>query len=509
MSLMGLDIGTTGTKATIFNEEGRMLASAYREYPLLHPQPGWMEVDPEQVWRMVKEALAEAAAGAASDPVKAFAISTMGEAAVPVDAAGKTLDNSIITFDARAADLFGEWVAGQDCAAIMRICGQPPSQMHTLAKLMWIKANRPRLYERAERFLCFGDFAHLKMGLEPRIDYSMAARTMAFDIHRKQWSEEICEWAGIRADLFSPAVATGTAVGELGGKAAAELGLPEGCLVVAGSHDQPAGALGSGVTQGGVAMDATGTVACFAVAMEEPVVNEVMLENNLACYPHAAEGLYVALAFNFTGGSLFRWVRDNFGGAEVQQAAQSGCDAYDLLVEQMADEPTGLFVLPHFTMTGTPHMDAHPVGAIVGLSLGTTRAEFLRAVLEGVCYEMKLNTELLHEAGAEVEEFRAIGGGAKSDFWLQLKADMYNRPVVRPQVAEAASLGMAIAAGVAAGVYDSATQAAESLIVPQATFTPDPRRASYYNGKLAQYRELYPALKSWQRQVGFDLHEKQ
>ncbi len=503
MSLMGLDIGTTGTKATVFDEAGRILSSAYREYPLIHPQPGWSEIDPELVWRLVCEAVGEAAAGAIGDPVKAFAISTMGEAAVPLDAEGRVLANSIITFDNRASDLFDRWAAGVDRAEIMRISGQPPSQMFTLAKLMWIKENQPDLYRRMSRYPCFADFAHLKMGLEPRIDYSMAARTMAFDIRAKRWSDRIIGLAGVRSDVFSPAVATGTVVGELGAHAAGELGLPKGCLVVAGSHDQPAGALGCGVTQPRVAMDATGTVECFAVAMDEPVVNETMLDNNLPCYPHAAEGLYVALAYNFTGGSLFRWVRDRLGQVEALEAERTGCDVYEVLAEHMATEPTDLFVVPHFTTSGSPHMDPNPVGAVIGLQLNTTRPELLRAVLEGISYEMKLNLDLLLAAGAQVDEFRAIGGGAKSDFWLQLKADMFNRPVVRLEVAEAASLGMAVSAGVAAGVYASAAEAVQGLIVPRDRFTPDADRAAAYDARLEQYRELYPALKGWQNKVGY------
>jgi xylulokinase len=169
----------------------------------------------------------------------------------------------------------------------------------------------------------------------------------------------------------------------------------------------------------------------------------------------------------------------------------------------MSDEPTDLFFLPHFTMSGSPHMDPNPVGGVVGLNLATSRGDFLRAVLEGVSYEMKLNLDILQEAGVEVEEFRAIGGGAKSDFWLQMKADMYRRPVVRLAVSEGASLGMAIAAGLAAGVYDSATEAAEQLIGREAVFTPDPHRSDYYDRRLEQYRELYPLLKQWQREVGY------
>jgi len=508
MSLMGLDIGTTGTKATVFNEDGRIIAGAYREYPLLHPHPGWMEVDPEQVWGLVCEAVAEATAGAAGDPVRALAISTMGEAAVPMAEDGTVLANSIITFDNRASDLFDRWVADLDRAEIMRITGQPPSQMFTLAKLLWIKQHRPDLYARMARYPCFGDFAHLKMGLEPRIDYSMAARTMAFDIRKKEWSSELLRWADVRPELFSPAAPTGTPVGELAPKAASQLGLPAGCLIVAGSHDQPAGALGCGVTRSGVAMDATGTVECFAVAMDEPVVNQTMLRNNLCCYPHAAPGLYVALAYNFTGGSLFRWVRDCIGQAEAAEAERTGRDVYEILVSEMSEEPTDLFVVPHFTTTGSPHMDPNPVGAVIGLQLNTTRGELLRAVLEGISYEMKLNLDLLLQAGARVDEFRAVGGGAKSDFWLQLKADMYNRPVVRLEVAEAASLGMAVSAGVGAGIYENAAEAVDRMIAPRHRFLPDPRRAAYYERKLDQYRELYPTLKRWQTSVGFRLNSE-
>ncbi len=500
---MGLDIGTTGTKANVLSEAGRVIASAYREYPLEHPRPGWIELDAELVWQCVRQAVGEAAAGARKDPVRALAISTLGEAAVPVAADGTVLAASIIGFDNRASDLFDRWIQDQDPAEIMRITGQPPSQMFTIVKMMWIKQNQPDLYRRIHKHLTFGDFAHLEMGLEPRIDYSMAARTMAFDIHGKVWSESICEAAGVSPELFSPAVPTGRIVGQLGARAAEELGLPPGCVVCAGSHDQPAGALGSGVTESGAAMDATGTVECFAVAMREPVVNETMLTNNLACYPHAAPGLYVSLAFNFTGGSLLRWVRDTFGEVERREADRRGVDVYEVLIEAMDDEPTDILVQPHFTMAGTPYMDANPVGAILGLTLSTTRGQFLRAILEGISYELKLNLEILAQAGVEVTEFRAIGGGAKSDFWLQLKADMYRRPVVRLRVPEAASLGMAIAAGVTLGIYSSAGEAAKELVVPQETFEPDPKKADHYDRMLPRYREVYTATKAWQREVGY------
>lgn len=502
MSLMGLDVGTTGAKATVFNADGDVLASAYREYPLVQPRPGWMELNPELVWRLVCEAVSDAAAKS-SDPVQGLAISTLGEAAVPVDARGRVLANSILGFDTRSRSLFDKWIARQDAPAIMRTTGQPPSQMFTLIKLMWIAREQPDVYTRMAGYLCFGDFLHLRMGLEPRIDFSMAARTMAFDIHAKEYCDSLCKAAGVRSDLFSPAVPTGTPIGQLSAGPANELGLPVGCVVVAGSHDQPAGALGCGVTQPHVAMDATGTVECVGIALERPVVNELMLQNNLPCYPGAVRDLYVCLAFNFTGGSLLRWMRDTMAVAEREEARRTGRNVYDVLTDKMSDQPTDLFFVPHLMMTGTPHMDPSPVGGVLGITLGTTRGQVLRAALEGVSYEMKLNLALLDEAGARVDRIRAIGGAARNDFWLQLKADMFERPIEKLAVTEAASLGMAIAAGVAVGIYEDAAETASALIRPERTFEPDPERARFYNERLAEYREIYPALASWRDATGY------
>lgn len=499
MSLMGLDIGTTGTKATVFDEGGRILASAYREYPMDTPRPGWLELNPQRVWENVVQAVKEAATPCAADPVKALAVSCLGEAAIPLDAQGNILDNSIIGFDNRAGRMFDEWIADKDRERIMHITGQPPSQMFTVVKLMWIKQNRPEIYTKLKRFPTFEDFAYIRMGLAPKLDYSMAARTMAFDIHSHQYSDEIAGLCGVDTSVLSEAIPTGGVVGEIGPKASAELGLPVGCLVCAGAHDQPAGALGAGVILPEVAMDATGTVECFAASMEKPVVNKVMLQNNLPCYPHSAGGLYIALAFNFTGGSLFRWVRDELGAEERALAAKEGKDVYEVFTERMSRQPTDLFIVPHFTSTGTPYMDPDPVSAVIGLRLSTTRAELLRAVLEGITYEMKLNLSILESAGVHVKELRAIGGGAKSDFWLQLKADMFGRPVVRLTVTECAALGMAISAGVAAGTYGSVREAVQTLIKPDRVFEPNAKITKIYDEKLDAYRRIYPLLKTWQQ----------
>ncbi|MBW3624693.1 MAG: hypothetical protein KY468_14915, partial [Armatimonadetes bacterium] len=415
MSLLGIDVGTTGCKAIRFAEDGRILGRGYREYPLHHPQPGWVELDPRQVWEGVRQSVREAVAGAGNDdPVRAVSTSSQGEAAVPVGPDGEVLGNSIVSFDARTAPQRDAWRERMGEERIFRITGMPLHTMYTLLKLQWIRENQPRLYERTWKFLCFGDFILHRLGAPAVTDDSMAARTMAYDLHARNWSSEMLQAAEIERDRLPDIYPSGTAVGEIGKSVAADLGLPEGVKLVTGAHDQPSGALGAGITRPGIAMDATGTVECICPAFAEPVLTPEMRENNYCCYPHAVPGLYVTIAFNFTGGSLLRWYRDQLSHAEAEEARVAGLDVYDVLIAKAGTRPSGVFILPHFTVTGTPWFDAQARGAILGLSLATTKGDLIQGILDGISYEMRLNLERLESAGVAIRELRAIGGGAKS-----------------------------------------------------------------------------------------------
>jgi xylulokinase len=491
MHLLGLDVGTTGTKAIVFDEEGHVCASAYREYPFLHPRPGWSDLNSERVWQAVVEAVREAA-GRSPGPVRALSISSQGEAATPVSAAGEVLAPAIVSFCSRTQDLVPWWRERIDPLDLFRITGMPLSHIYTILKLQWLREHEPALFRRIHKFLLFEDFTIAKMGLPPTIDYSLAARTMAFDVVAKRWAERVFTLADLDPALFADARPSGTVVGELPRKSADLLGLPPGCLVVTGGHDQPAGALGAGVIRSGIAIDATGTVECLTPAFAEPVLTEAMMNSGFSVYPHTAPGLYCTIAFNFTGGSLLRWYRDTLGEAERAAAQAGGRDVYDVILEQMPAEPTDLLVLPYFTSTGTPYFDPAPTSVILGLHLGTTRGQIIRALLEGLTFEIRLNIELLAEAGIHLKELRAVGGGAKSDRWLQLKADIFNRPVTSLEASEAACLGVALLAGTAAGVYRSLDEAVAATVRPVRTYEPDPGRAAFYQDRLALYRSLYP-----------------
>jgi len=493
LALLGIDIGTTGTKVIAFDGEGKILARAYREYELKTPREGWNELDADEVWSLAEDAIREV--GSRVTGIQALGISAQGEAFVPVDGDGKTLGPSIVTFDNRARGQAEELIGKFGHAEIMHRTGMPPSHICTLPKILWWKQSKPDIFKKAAKFLCFQDFAFLRMGLDPAIDLSLAARTMALDIHTGQWDAELTAAAGIDASRLARPLPSGAVVGKLDGKTANRLGLEPGVLAVTGGHDQTAGAFGCGIARPGEAMYATGTVECIAAVFDQIVTNDTMRSNNLCCYPHVVEGAWASIGFNFTGGSLLRWYRDAFCRLEKASAALDNHDTYDVMLAEMPKEPTGVLVLPHFTSTGTPHMDPEPISAIVGLTLASGKGHMTKAILEGTTYEMKLNLELMKEAGIQISRLRAVGGGAKSDKWLQIKADIMGLPIVRMEVTEAACLGVALLAGMAAGVYKNVGEAVGITSRTGLVFEPDEKRSAQYADLLAGYRELYDALK--------------
>ena len=243
-------------------------------------------------------------------------------------------------------------------------------------------------------------------------------------------------------------------------------------------------------------MDATGTVECIAPAFTEPVINQDMIDGNFACYPHVVDGLYVTLGFVSSGGVVLRWFRDTLAQAELAQADAEGRDVYDLLMQELPDSPGTAMVLPHFTGSGTPYLDLESKGAIVGLTLSTTKGELIKGILEGISYEIKQNLAMLQDAGVVINEVRAIGGGAKSEKWLQLKADMFGKKVIALDISEGVCLGTAILSGTAIGKYDSIETAVEQLVTPRNVYYPRAEHAQRYDEKLKAYEQIYPALRA-------------
>jgi len=496
VSYLGLDIGTTGAKAGIFDGEGRLAALAYREYPLLAPERGWAEVDSEQVCQACMEVIQEAAAKCPSDPVAGMGISCQGEAFTPVAADGRILGNGMVSSDARAAGIVNAWSRQFGEKRLYESTGHTPHPMFTIYKLLWLREHRPEVWQAAARFYCFEELMQSRLGLEPAISWPLAGRTMLFNVREHRWEEGILSAVGLDASRLAPPVSSGAVVGTIAPKIAGRLGLPENVLVVAGGHDQPCGALGAGIAEPGRAMYATGTVECICPAFDRPIFADKLFQSNLCTYDYTLPGMYTTVAFSLTGGNVLRWFRDQWAQTEVAEAARSGVEVYELILRGVDREPTDLLVLPYFTPSGTPYFDAEVPGAILGLRLSTTRGQVLRALLEGVALEMRLNVDILDRAGLTIHEFRAIGGGAKNPVLTQLKADVLGRPITTLAVTEAGCLGVALLA-CAAHTGAKPQDLVGAWVKPTSIVEPDPHRARQYEEKFAAYRELYPAIRQW------------
>jgi len=495
MSLMGLDVGTTGVKAMTFTPEGKVLARSYREYPELYPKPGWVEMNPNEIWRSTKEVISEVALRTKEDPVQALSLSVLGEAVTPLGKDGKPLCNSITAVDRRSIEETHWLEETLGRKYLFQTTGMPPHPSYTLSKLLWIKNHRPDIFEKTWKFLLYEDFILYRLGLDPMLDYSLAARTMAFDIHTKSWSDEILQKSGIDKSLLASVHSSSEVVGKISPRVADELGLPPDTVAVPGGHDQPVSALGAGITKEGEATDTCGTVECVTCVSNELSLPPSRLTYNYATYPHVIEDRFVTIAYFFTAGALLKWYRDNFAFEEKKTAEREKKDVYEVMIQQTGDEPSSLLLLPHFMGSGTPWFDPSSKGALVGLTLGTKRGDIVRAILDSVGYELRVNLEFLGKSGVKAHVLHAIGGGAKSEKWLQIKADITGRRFISLEISDAGCLGAAILAGKATGVYSSFEEAIQNLVRYKKVFSPQERKRKEYEKKYRTYKKLYRSLR--------------
>ncbi len=506
MSFLGIDVGTTGCKAAVFSARGESLAFAYDEYDMVRPRPGWLELDPTDVWARVCRTIGKAVAAAQnprntaarSDPVTALAVSSMGESMVAVSRDRRILGNSLLLIDSRGEEYLPLLSAELGAEKLYRINGNILGTQFSLPKLMWIRDHTPEIYSGAWKFLLWSGFVSFMLGAAPAVDYSLANRTLLFDVDARGWSKEIAAIAGIDLSKLPDPVPAGTRIGTVAGPIAGELGLAAGTAIVAGTHDQCANALGCGVTEDGVGMCGMGTYLTIMPVFTGRRPPEAMMRWGLNTEHHAAPGRFVSFIFN-QGGLLLKWYRDTFARLEREDAQRAGRDVYADLIGEIPAGPSRLFVLPHFTVTGPPEFVTDSSGVIVGLKLDTTRGEILKAIMEGVVFYHKTVVDSVAEAGIALRELRAVGGGSKSDAWLQLTADILGKPILRARVAEAGCLGAAILAGAGTGAFGSAQEGVQAMVSLGERFEPDPGRQRAYGERFERYRTLWPLMRNFLR----------
>ncbi len=493
-NLIGLDVGTTGCKAVVFDEDGALLASASREYAVDFPRPTWAEQNIEAVWVLAVESMGEAVAAAGVRDVAAIGLSVHGEAVTPVDASGRPLRPTILGMDTRT-DAQNAWLRERFGAReLFELTGMPIHTVNTLPKLLWLREHEPDVWAAADKFLLVEDFLIARMTGRAVISECLASRTQLYDLVAGGWASEILDALELSSDRLAEVVPSGTLVGRIRADLADRLGLASAPGIVTGGHDQACGALGVGLTRPGLASVSTGTAEVVEVALGAPVVSEPLYGGNVSVYRATVPGLYLAMTLNHSGGLALRWFRDGFCEPQSAQALASGADAYDVILADATADPTGLLVLPHFAGAGTPTFDTASRGAVLGLTFSTTRGDIAKAILEGLTYELRLNLDLLRDGGVAIDVLRAIGGGARSPLWLQLKADITGIPVITPRTTEAAAFGAALLAGAGAGLWASAAEGAERFLELTDTYQPDPARHEAYSRQYELYREVYPAV---------------
>lgn len=494
MSLAGLDIGTTGCKVTVYDDEGKFKFRSYKDYPVSR-NTGEHEVNAETIWESVQTVLTEM--GRQFKDIRAMGITSFGETCVLLDEDDKSLRPAMLYTDPRGTDECRELVEKIGKARLRFITGLNPHSMYSLPKIMWIKKHYPEQYERTKHIFMIEDYVVYMLTGETVIDYSLAARTMGFDIRKMQWSEEIFQAAGLDMKLFSNPVIGGTSAGKVRQEISEKMGLSPELLILPAGHDQVTAAVGAGIFEKDTAVDGAGTVECITPVYEGIPSEKDMYEGNYAIVPYVIPGKYVTYAFSFTGGALISWYIHNLAKGEAIAASEQSKTVYDVLEKDMKDEPTGILVLPHFAGAATPYMDEGAKGAVIGLTVEHTAADLYRAMMEGVVYEMRLNIEYLERAGICPKSLRAAGGGTASKVWMQMKADILGLPFAVLDTAEAGAAGCAMLAGISAGIYSDLTAASECFIQEKEVYYPRKRQHEAYEKYYEKYRRLYQSVRSF------------
>lgn len=481
VAYLTFDIGTTALKTALIGDDGAVLALAEVEYSPQTPRPGWMEEAPETYWEAAvsgaRAVLAESSV--APGAIAAIGLSSQGESFLAIDGSGVPLTPVIVWLDGRAREVAErwqrEWLTEQRYRAIT---GYPwvPHEL-TAFKIGWLAEHQPRAH-RAAKFLCLPDYLIFRLTGEFATDFNIAQMGGLLDVGSGAWSPEVLQAAGITEARLPSVHAPGTAVGELRPEGAEALGMPAGVPVCTGCNDQLAGAIGAGNVRAGVVSETTGT-ALAVVATTPGRVDDT----RFFVGRHAVPDRWYAMPYASVSAIVLTWFRDLCGVA-----------GWDELLAGVADVPpgcNGLTVLPHFS--GRPRApDAR--GAILGLTLGHGRAEIARAIMESSACLLAELLEPLGEHELSIESVRSLGGAARSDVWLQIKADMLQTPVERPACPEAASLGAAMLAATGIGRFDSLTEAADAWYRPARRFEPSADRAEAYEQLFERYQASCAAL---------------
>jgi len=493
MLLLGIDVGTGGSRAVVIDESGRILISATVEHePFASPQTGWAEQHPTDWWRASAEAIRLVLK---SDNVRAEDISGIGlsgqmHGAVLLDEADEVLRPALIWCDQRSDKQCEQLTSDIGAEELINLTCNPALTGFTLPKMLWVRDNEPDLWQRVRTVLLPKDYVRFKLTGDKATDVADASGTLLLNVAERKWSEEMLSATGINKSLLPTVFESPEVTGTVSASAAELTGLRVGTPVVAGAGDQAGGAVGIGIVKPGAVSATIGTSGVVFAATNTPALDP---KGRVHTFCHAVPGRWHVMGVTQGAGLSLRWFRDQF-----VVVATNG-DPYDLMTAEaarVAPGADGLLWAPYLMGERTPHLDPHARAALVGISASHTRAHVFRAVLEGVAFSLRDSFEILEKMNVPVETIRLGGGGARSALWRQIQADIYGQSVATVEAEEGAAYGVAMLAGVGVGAWKSVDDACAAVVRTRDRVEPDPKAKEVLAKQYKSYQALYPALKS-------------
>jgi len=495
--ILSIDAGTTAFKTSLFDENGRLLGISTREYKLLTPTSLAVELPAEAFWNAfkfgIKDVLKKTKVN--TDDIRALGLSVQGETLLMIDKKGNPLRNAIIWLDNRAqreAEILSKHFDVDGLS--YKITGQVKIvPTWPASKIFWIKEHKKNIFDRVHKFLLLEDYLIYRMTNELVAEGSLLCSTLYWNISTKKYWDEMLDYLHVSADQLPAIRESGEAVGELKPGVAKELGLSRKTVVSTGVLDQAAGAIGVGNISPGIFSENTGAALAICATLNKPVFDK---QGRMPIHYHGIPDTYMAHTFT-TGGMVLRWFRDNFCKEEIKTAQKLGIDSYDLIgkeVEKIPPGCEGLVMLPHLQGAMAPEANPKAKGVFYGFTLKHTKAHFARAIMEAIACIVRRNIDVLEELKIPVNEIRVLGGGARSDIWNQIKADIIRKTILRTENEEAACLGAAILAGKAVGIYDSVKDASNNMVKIKKKFKPKKENLEVYKETYKKYVKLYDDL---------------
>ncbi len=497
--MMGIDVGTTATRAIVMRPDGHLSGAATVGHPPMRmPKAGWAEQNPEDWWHATIEAVRAALqqAGAGGAEIAGIGLSGQMHGVTVLDKANVVLRPAILWCDQRTQSQC-DWITNRVGAhRLIRLVSNPALTGFSAPKLLWIRDHEPRFYERAAHLLLPKDYVRLRLTGEFATDVSDASGTLLFDVVKRRWSQEMLESLQIDPAILPKATESVEISGEVSGEAALLTGLRARTPVVAGAGDQAASAVGNGIVSPGLTSATLGTSGVIFSYTDSPRIDP---HGRVHTFCHAVPQKWHVMGVTQGAGLSLRWFREQLGESEAWYARQLGVDAYEVIIEEAKKIPPGsdgLLFLPYLMGERTPHLDPQARGMWFGLTAAHTRGHLIRSILEGVAFSLRDSIEILRELKVPVNQVRASGGGSRSALWRQIQAEIYGQNVVSLRESEGSAYGAALLAGVGARIYSSVEEAARETVKVCNEASPHTENAALYDKLYGVYRRLYPAVRN-------------